>query len=218
MKEPCGKTCIKTVFIMIWTVYPSLTRNIIHFVKRKKQVFNIWMLRVFNVIIRSVKYGRNITGKYGLTFAKTLYIVPDSLKNDMKTIDVLQQPCWEVFNTLNRRMLKTWMFSPDCFESAVLLPFVICATQIKKTKCIANNKYTACIKIVPWNSEIVLTNSYEWVIMYKLTVTESIVYGGIAQLARAFGSYPECRRFESHCRYWQTAVIKAAYMARWSSG
>ena len=25
--------------------------------------------------------------------------------------------------------------------------------------------------------------------------------GGIAQLARAFGSYPECRRFESHCRY-----------------
>ncbi len=25
--------------------------------------------------------------------------------------------------------------------------------------------------------------------------------GGIAQLARAFGSYPECRRFKSHCRY-----------------
>ena len=27
------------------------------------------------------------------------------------------------------------------------------------------------------------------------------VYGGIAQLARAFGSYPECHWFESSCRY-----------------
>ena len=26
-------------------------------------------------------------------------------------------------------------------------------------------------------------------------------YGGIAQLARAFGSYPECHWFESSCRY-----------------
>ena len=26
-------------------------------------------------------------------------------------------------------------------------------------------------------------------------------YGGIAQLARAFGSYPKCPRFESRCRY-----------------
>ncbi len=25
--------------------------------------------------------------------------------------------------------------------------------------------------------------------------------GGIAQLARAFGSYPECHLFESDCRY-----------------
>ncbi len=25
--------------------------------------------------------------------------------------------------------------------------------------------------------------------------------GGIAQLARAFGSYPKCRRFNSYCRY-----------------
>ncbi len=29
----------------------------------------------------------------------------------------------------------------------------------------------------------------------------ALLCGGIAQLARAFGSYPECRRFESHCRY-----------------
>ena len=34
-------------------------------------------------------------------------------------------------------------------------------------------------------------------------------YGGIAQLARAIGSYPVCRRFESHYRY---------HTARWSSG
>ena len=33
--------------------------------------------------------------------------------------------------------------------------------------------------------------------------------GGIAQLARAFGSYPECRRFKSHCRY-QLSKIKSA--------
>ena len=26
-------------------------------------------------------------------------------------------------------------------------------------------------------------------------------YGGIAQLARAFGSYPKCHRFKSSCRY-----------------
>ena len=30
---------------------------------------------------------------------------------------------------------------------------------------------------------------------------EQDLYGGIAQLARAFGSYPECRWFESNCRY-----------------
>ena len=36
--------------------------------------------------------------------------------------------------------------------------------------------------------------------MIKLIV-EAVKYGGIAQLARAFGSYPECRRFESHYRY-----------------
>ena len=27
------------------------------------------------------------------------------------------------------------------------------------------------------------------------------IYGGIAQLARALGSYPSCPRFESRCRY-----------------
>ena len=36
--------------------------------------------------------------------------------------------------------------------------------------------------------------------MMKLTVADSR-YGGIAQLARAFGSYPKCRRFKSHYRY-----------------
>ena len=27
------------------------------------------------------------------------------------------------------------------------------------------------------------------------------IFGGVAQLARAFGSYPECHVFESHRRY-----------------
>ncbi len=37
----------------------------------------------------------------------------------------------------------------------------------------------------------------------------SSTYGGIAQLARAFGSYPKCRRFKSYFRY---------HVARWSRG
>ena len=38
-------------------------------------------------------------------------------------------------------------------------------------------------------------------ILYSSVVNAAWRNGGIAQLARAFGSYPECRRFESHCRY-----------------
>ena len=37
-------------------------------------------------------------------------------------------------------------------------------------------------------------------------------YGGIAQLARAFGSYPECPRFKSRCRY-QTKAQRTIYTA-----
>ena len=40
-------------------------------------------------------------------------------------------------------------------------------------------------------------------------VREDCPYGGIAQLARAFGSYPKCHWFKSSCRY---------QLARWSSG
>ena len=36
--------------------------------------------------------------------------------------------------------------------------------------------------------------------------------GGIAQLARAFGSYPECRRFKSHCRYQPKTRALALYI------
>ena len=32
-------------------------------------------------------------------------------------------------------------------------------------------------------------------------MTVGRVYGGVAQLARAFGSYPKCHRFESSRRY-----------------
>ena len=35
-------------------------------------------------------------------------------------------------------------------------------------------------------------------------------YGGVAQLARAFGSYPECHVFESHRRYQNGAPKKYA--------
>ena len=30
---------------------------------------------------------------------------------------------------------------------------------------------------------------------------DNAVHGGLAQLARAFGSYPKCRRFKSYSRY-----------------
>ena len=34
------------------------------------------------------------------------------------------------------------------------------------------------------------------------------LYGGIAQLARACGSYPQCPRFESRCRYQKDAAYR----------
>ena len=47
---------------------------------------------------------------------------------------------------------------------------------------------------------IIKSQSYDFV---------RVIYGGIAQLARALGSYPGCRWFKSDCRY---------HTARWSSG
>ena len=38
-----------------------------------------------------------------------------------------------------------------------------------------------------------------------------IPYGGVAQLARAFGSYPECHVFESHRRYQEKAGFYLAF-------
>ena len=49
-----------------------------------------------------------------------------------------------------------------------------------------------------------------WYISYAVLIAN----GGIAQLARAFGSYPKCPRFESRCRY-QT---KAQQLLRLLSG
>ena len=55
----------------------------------------------------------------------------------------------------------------------------------------------------------------------------SRVHGGVAQLARACGSYPQCHRFESSRRYHRRrdamhlSCIPTGfllYMARWSSG
>ena len=40
--------------------------------------------------------------------------------------------------------------------------------------------------------------------------------GGIAQLARACGSYPQCPRFESRCRYQKGAVKSAPFI--WPGG
>ena len=37
--------------------------------------------------------------------------------------------------------------------------------------------------------------------MFKTVASVAVFYGGIAQLARAFGSYPECHWFKSSYRY-----------------
>ena len=56
-------------------------------------------------------------------------------------------------------------------------------------------------------------------------VRQGVFNGGIAQLARACGSYPQCPRFKSRCRYhfrlgriaWCVPGRRNS-MARWSSG
>ena len=45
-----------------------------------------------------------------------------------------------------------------------------------------------------------LTFSRKWCIIIKLQMA-TIIYGGIAQLARVLGSYPIGRWFKSYCRY-----------------
>ena len=44
------------------------------------------------------------------------------------------------------------------------------------------------------------------------------LYGGIAQLARASGSYPAGRRFESHCRYQIRPVGQSAKTSPFHGG
>ncbi len=48
------------------------------------------------------------------------------------------------------------------------------------------------------------------IIITELSVEDAlyVVYGGIAQLARAFGSYPKCRWFKSDCRYHLGLLVK----------
>ena len=41
-----------------------------------------------------------------------------------------------------------------------------------------------------------------------------LINGGIAQLARACGSYPQCPRFESRCRYQIKAQQSCAFLIR----
>ena len=48
-------------------------------------------------------------------------------------------------------------------------------------------------------SEKTLTNCTLYCIIIHVDLSQK--YGGIAQLARAFGSYPKCRWFKSICRY-----------------
>ena len=51
-----------------------------------------------------------------------------------------------------------------------------------------------------------------------INAAQNSKHGGLAQLARALGSYPGCRWFESCIRYQRRARYDAAFLARWSSG
>ena len=62
----------------------------------------------------------------------------------------------------------------------------------------------------------VLTNAFLFDILTKLSRERDQEYGGIAQLARAIGSYPIGRGFKSNFRY-QPQFTKAV-TARWSRG
>ena len=57
------------------------------------------------------------------------------------------------------------------------------------------------LKILSYFAKNILTNRLRYNIIIKPCRMTRLTYGGIAQLARAFGSYPECRWFESNCRY-----------------
>ena len=57
------------------------------------------------------------------------------------------------------------------------------------------------LKILSYFAKNILTNRFRYNIIIKPCRMTRLTYGGIAQLARAFGSYPECRWFESNCRY-----------------
>ena len=52
-------------------------------------------------------------------------------------------------------------------------------------------------------------------IVYNNQVAMRNAYGGIAQLARALGSYPGCHRFKSSYRY---HISHSEKSARWSRG
>ena len=63
------------------------------------------------------------------------------------------------------------------------------------------NKFQENLKILSYFAKNILTNRLRYNIIIKPCRMTRLTYGGIAQLARAFGSYPECRWFESNCRY-----------------
>ena len=62
-----------------------------------------------------------------------------------------------------------------------------------------------------------LTFGAFWCIIIKLQVA-SIIYGGIAQLARVLGSYPIGRWFKSYCRYQVRALSQECDNAFWPVG
>ena len=55
--------------------------------------------------------------------------------------------------------------------------------------------------------------------IYRCVRWISYAYGGIAQLARALGSYPGCHWFKSSYRYqYRLLKYRQLCLARWSSG
>ena len=59
-----------------------------------------------------------------------------------------------------------------------------------------------------FRNPLTLENQLSIITIVAINVTQS--HGGIAQLARAFGSYPKGRRFKSYFRYHIAGVAKLA--------
>ena len=72
------------------------------------------------------------------------------------------------------------------------------------------NTVAQAIRVAGWSS-LVARRAHNPKVVGSSPTPATIFYGGVAQLARAFGSYPEGHVFESHRRY-QAPAFAGAFL------